>query len=192
MNPYRIYLPDECGKDGYPRAWHDWDERGGAKDIVRAEAGHRCIRCHHPYAKGTGEWSPCDRQCHHRGPARLIYTADDDSAVDHETTLGTEAGVVVGYGKTVLSRWRILTVHHLTGVKADLRWWNLVALCQRCHLTVQGRVRMERVYPWPHSDWFRPYVAGYYAWTYLRENVTREEAVARMDELLALECVVGS
>jgi hypothetical protein len=34
---------------------------------------------------------------------------------------------------------------------------------------------MERVWPWEHSDWFKPYVAGYYAWTYLGEDLTREE-----------------
>jgi hypothetical protein len=52
------------------------------------------------------------------------------------------------------------------------------SLCQRCHLQIQGKVKMERVYPWPHSEWFRPYVAGYYAWTYLGEEITRAEAAA--------------
>ena len=99
-----------------------------------------------------------------------------------------ERGLVLG-PVHVEARWRILTVHHLTGVKSDLRWWNLAALCQRCHLQVQGKVRMERVYPWEHSAWFRPYVAGYYAWTYLGEDLSRRETLARLDELLALECV---
>jgi hypothetical protein len=89
----------------------------------------------------------------------------------------------------VEARWRILTVHHLDGNKGNCRWWNLAALCQRCHLQIQGKVQMARVYPWPHSEWFKPYVAGYYAWTYLGEDLTREEAEARMDELLALELV---
>lgn len=83
--------------------------------------------------------------------------------------------------------WRILTVHHLDGNKANCRWWNLVALCQRCHLQIQGRVRMERVWPWEHSEWFRPYVAGFYAWMYLGEDLTRDQVDARLDELLALE-----
>ncbi len=47
---------------------------------------------------------------------------------------------------------------------------------------------MERVYPWPHTAWFRPYVAGYYAWTYLGEDLSRAEVEARLDELLTLEC----
>lgn len=184
----RLYAPDECGRDGYPFAWHKGDP--AIKDLVRDLAGHRCVRCGHPYAKGqhgNGEWSPCDSRCNHRGPARLLYTADDGSKVDHETSLGIEAAVVVGYGKEVLAQWRILTVHHLDGNKANCRWWNLAALCQRCHLTIQGRVRMEQVYPFEHSEWFKPYAAGYYAFTYLGEELTREETTARLDELLRLE-----
>jgi hypothetical protein len=41
-----------------------------------------------------------------------------------------------------------------------------------------------------HSEWFKPYVAGFYAWRYLDEDVSREEAVARLNELLGLERVV--
>lgn len=33
---------------------------------------------------------------------------------------------------------RMLTVHHLDGNKANCEWWNLAALCQVCHLFVQG------------------------------------------------------
>jgi len=128
------------------------------KHAVREAAGNRCVRCGHPYAKGDGEWSACDELCTHAGPI-----------VD---------------GK---ARWRILTVHHLDGDKTNLRWWNLVALCQRCHLQIQGKVDMARVWPWEHSEWFRPYVAGYYAWTYLHEDLSRDETLARLDELLALE-----
>lgn len=69
----------------------------------------------------------------------------------------------------------VLTVHHLDGNKANCRWWNLAALCQRCHLSIQGRVVMDQNYMLPHSDWFLPYVAGYYAFTKLGENFAREE-----------------
>jgi 5-methylcytosine-specific restriction endonuclease McrA len=31
-----------------------------------------------------------------------------------------------------------LTVHHLDGDKANCAGWNLVALCQRCHLSIQA------------------------------------------------------
>jgi hypothetical protein len=179
---FRLYTADELGKDGYPPEWHE-----RIKHEARVLAGDRCVRCRHPYSSGDGEWSACDERCTHRGPVRLIYTATDGSHVDVEHELATEAAVVVGYGKAVLARWRILTVHHLDGNKANCCWWNLAALCQRDHLYIQGRVRMERVYPWPHSDWFKPYVAGYYAFTYLGEELERPEVEARLDELLALE-----
>jgi hypothetical protein len=80
--------------------------------------------------------------------------------------------------------WRILTVHHLDGQKSNCRWWNLAALCQRCHLTIQGKVRMDQAYMHEHSEWFRPYVAGYYAFTVLGLELTRPEVEARMEELL--------
>jgi hypothetical protein len=82
-----------------------------------------------------------------------------------------------------------LTVDHLSGDKADNRWFNLAALCQRCHLSVQGRVILERPWMFEHSAWFRPYVAGYYAWRYLELELTREEVEARLDELVRLEAV---
>lgn len=87
----------------------------------------------------------------------------------------------------VEARWRILTVHHLNGVKADCRWWNLASLCQRCHLTIQGRVQLHRVWPWEHSDWFKPYAAGWYAHAYLGEDLDRKQTLARLGQLLALE-----
>jgi hypothetical protein len=163
MKPFQIY--DAVGKDGYPREWHET-----VKDLVRELAGHRCIRCGHPYQKGqhgSGEWSPCDDGCTHGGPR--------------------EARGVAMHEGLQQARWRILTVHHLNGNKSDCRWWNLVALCQRCHLKIQGRVVMARVWPWEHSEWFRPYAAGYYASAYLGEDLTYEETMARIDELLALE-----
>lgn len=80
---------------------------------------------------------------------------------------------------------RCLTVHHLDGDKANCRWWNIPALCQKCHLQVQAKVRMDQTYVWPHSEWFKPYVAAYYAFTVLGEDLGREEVLARLDELLA-------
>lgn len=81
----------------------------------------------------------------------------------------------------------VLTVHHMDGDRMNNRWWNLLALCQRCHLSVQNRVDPETPYWLEHSEWFKPYIAGYYAWKYLAEELTREETAARMEELLALE-----
>lgn len=80
-----------------------------------------------------------------------------------------------------------LTVHHLDCNPANSCWWNLVALCQRCHLSVQGRVVLERPWVWPHTPWFQPYVAGYYAHKYLGEQLTRAAVEQRLPELLQLE-----
>jgi len=57
----------------------------------------------------------------------------------------------------------VLTVHHLDLDPSNEHWWNLPALCQRCHLSIQNRVVIERIWMFEHSEWFEPYVAGYYA-----------------------------
>ena len=60
----------------------------------------------------------------------------------------------------------VLTVHHLDGNKANCADWNLAALCQRCHLTIQGRVKMDQGFfenILPVSEWFKPHLAGYLA-----------------------------
>ena len=83
---------------------------------------------------------------------------------------------------------RTLTVHHISLDKSDCRWFNLAALCQACHLSVQARVDLRR--PWvmlEHSEWARPYMAAHYAWRYLGQELTRDEAESRLDELLQLE-----
>jgi hypothetical protein len=80
----------------------------------------------------------------------------------------------------------VLTVHHADGDKGNSRWFNLLALCQRCHLHIQGKVKMRQTYLYPHSEWFRPYVAAYYAHTLLGEDLSRAEVEARMDELLGI------
>lgn len=112
----------------------DWRQIAGR---VKAEAGWRCVRCHHRHDPETG------------------YT---------------------------------LTVHHLDLNPSNNRWWNLLPLCQRCHLRIQGRVDLAR--PWvmlPHSGWFRPYVAGYYAWRYLGAELSRDDVMADIDRYLSLE-----
>lgn len=81
----------------------------------------------------------------------------------------------------------VLTVHHFDGDKSNSAWWNLMALCQRCHLKVQGRVNPEITYFLEHSEWAKPYIAGFYAKKYECRLIMREEAAARLDELLAYE-----
>lgn len=60
----------------------------------------------------------------------------------------------------------VLTVHHLDLDPQNCEWWNLVALCQRCHLVIQAKVRMEQTWMFEFSEWFKPYAAGYYAKIY--------------------------
>ncbi len=79
----------------------------------------------------------------------------------------------------------VLTVHHLDLDPSNCHWWNLVALCQRCHLKVQAKVVMHRPWMFEHSDWFKPYVGGYYAY-HAGYPDDRESVLARLDELAAL------
>lgn len=117
------------------------------------------------------------------------YPPDWDEIGDR---VRTEAGgkcIRCGHGHDPHAGYA-LTVHHFDGNKSNGEWWNLMALCQRCHLKVQGRVNPEIVYFLEHSDWAKPYIAGFYAKKYERRNITREEALIRMDELLAIERLV--
>lgn len=82
---------------------------------------------------------------------------------------------------------RILTTHHFNGDKSNDSWWNLLALCQVCHLHIQGKVDPEVPFFFEHADWLKPYVAGFYAWKYLGQNLTEFEVYARLDELLSCE-----
>ena len=77
-----------------------------------------------------------------------------------------------------------LTVHHLDMNPANCLWWNLAALCQRCHLHIQHKVVMERPYMFEHTAWFKPYVAGYYAHQQ-GEAESVPVVMAHMERLLA-------
>lgn len=152
---------------------------------VRADAGHRCIRCGHPFKSGEhgkGEWSPCDDRCTHSGPIRWrSHTLNEWTICDRPVAAMRELALEVE------AQWRILTVHHLDGDKGNDAWWNTLALCQRCHLQIQGKVNPHIPWMLSHSDWFKPYVAGFYAHKYEGRMIEREEAERRMDELLAYE-----
>lgn len=170
----------------YPADWPEINAR------VCEQVGHRCIRCGHPYRKGThgkGEWTQCDEHCTHKTPLANDASGAGSSAPYNLWPKYT-AGEAVKRGGTVFAQWRILTVHHLDGNKANCSWWNLLALCQRCHLTVQGNVKPETPWFLEHSEWFKPYAAGFYAKKYLGQELTREETTARIDELLSIERLV--
>lgn len=131
------------------------------KEAIKAkeQAGWRCVRCHHPHEFPKARIA-CDIFCDlDRHPGGL-----NDG------------------------RQRVLTVHHLDGDKANLSWWNLTPLCQVCHLIIQAKVDLAR--PWlmlEHSKWFKPYVAGWYAFHYLGKQLSREEVVRDLDYYLNLE-----
>ncbi len=134
-------------------------------------------------------WSPCDHRCEHTGPVRGqiwpgLPAPPPPRPIEFSERWPT-AGDWTRY-MPVEAAYRILTVHHLNEVKSDLRWWNLAALCQRCHLTIQRKVTMENPWPWEHSAWFRPHAAAWYALRYRGEHLTYTQTMARLDELLAL------
>jgi len=80
-----------------------------------------------------------------------------------------------------------LTVHHLDMNPANCEWWNIPALCQKCHLTIQAKVIMERTFMFEHSDWFKPYVAGYYA-SLKGLPTDRAYVMDHLNELLTILC----
>lgn len=64
------------------------------------------------------------------------------------------------------SSGHVLTVHHLTNNKAQpfSDRWAFAALCQRCHLTIQARVKMDQLFFAEILDvsaWFKPHLEGY-------------------------------
>lgn len=258
LSLFRIYEPHELGEDDYPHVWHrgvDFEEvlefgsdepldvivthvdlaedagGWGVKHLVRARAGHRCVRCGHPFTVGESgvmegphadskgfaaemgasleqldmaladhiellteddlakakrtNWSDCDDRCSH--DTGLDRKGRHLARWRNRLGVWTTVPMNIDADADQQASWRILTVHHLNGRKHDLRWWNLIPCCQRCHLYLQRIVVMERVYPLEHDDYFKPYAAGWYAYAYHGENLTREETMDRLDELLALE-----
>lgn len=120
---------------------------------VRAEAGNRCLRCKHP--EGDKVLPP-----RFFGGKHGQFIVECDELCTHER----------------VRKLRALTVHHLDGNKENNRWWNLLALCQVCHLQIQAQVIPERPFLFEHSEWFKPFVCGFYAHYYGGVEITRAEA----------------
>ncbi len=55
----------------------------------------------------------------------------------------------------------MLTVHHLDLHKPNVADWNLAALCQKCHLRIQGRVDFYQEYMLAHTPWMQLHVDGF-------------------------------
>ncbi len=76
----------------------------------------------------------------------------------------------------------MLTVHHLDGIKSNIEEWNLAALCQRCHLHIQKKVRFYRIpeiFDWvrlryyplmTHSRWMARHIMSYNVWAWLNDK----------------------
>lgn len=138
---------------------------------VKEAAGWRCVRCHHAFEPGTGRPHACDAQCDDlRGRRRHLEPGQERRIVTAH-----DYGPGLNYG-----------VHHLDGDKANSAWWNLLAMCNSCHLTIQSRVIVERPYILAHSEWFIPYVCGWYAHYYGHLAITREQAIAEPARFLAM------
>ena len=124
----------------YPRDWVAISMR------IKEKAGNRCERCHHP---AEGPW-----KTGHLAQAMMPQY---------------ELAQTVGLGRVPCDdlcthpkngKQRMLTVHHLDLDKSNVEDWNLAALCQGCHLSVQGRVDMHQEYVFEHTEWMKPHVAG--------------------------------
>ena len=162
-------------------------DRKDVHNAVRASVGNRCIRCGHP--EGDRMWRTRDPNFvgemetgNHGIPGRIIVRDRDVG----EWLVFVLKDCTEHCSHPQDDKLRILTVHHLTGKKGDNRWWNLLPLCQVCHLQIQGKVIPEVPYLWPHSEWFKPYVCGFYAAFYGNRDITREEAMADPDRWLKL------
>ena len=84
--------------------------------------------------------------------AHLDATNDAAKDAQHDSTPPTDVGT------------EDVTVHHLDGNKSNCADWNLAALCQRCHLKIQGRVKMDQLFfleVLTISPWFKPHYEGY-------------------------------
>jgi hypothetical protein len=134
-------------------------------------------------------WSVCSEECRHNGPVRWRLVKEGGWHYEPEGITFDMQGIrqLRSLGvEQVQAAWRILTVHHLNERKEDLRWHNLAALCQRCHLIIQRKVVMKRAWPWDHSDWFKPYAAAHYAIKYgMNDAPTREWTMENLDLILA-------
>lgn len=141
---------------------------------VRSAAGHRCVRCRHPF-DAVGTPLSCDRVCDpKRGRTEYpLYARVPEASVGDGPHAWNVPGLNFG-------------VHHFDGDKSNCRWWNLMPLCNSCHLSIQARVIPERQWLFDHSDWMKPYVGGFYAFWFAGRDEPRERVVALQRFFLAV------
>ena len=127
----------------YPPDWPAIAKR------IKDAAGNRCERCHHP---AEGPWK-MGRAALEALIAHAPYELDmipfpGHAPCDEQCTHPRDG------------KQRMLTVHHLDLNKRNIEGWNLAALCQGCHLHIQGVVDMTQDYMGEHTDWMKPHVDG--------------------------------
>lgn len=171
-----------ASSDGYPPEWE------AVSLQTKIDSNFRCVRCGHPNARisPTGNDHPraAEALAIDLGAGTPVRVYEDPRGFAWLRHHMVQCDEHCTHDPDVRDH-RILTVHHLDGNKANLAWWNLCSLDQRCHLTIQGKVKMGQTYQLPHSTWFLPYVAGFYAQV-LEEQPTREEVEADLATYLTL------
>lgn len=116
----------------------EWPEIAKA---VKDAAGWRCLRCRHPHETPSNP-ADCDDECN------LIFHPETWQLIPYR-------------------RQRILTVHHLDGRKMNMAHWNLAALCQVCHLFIQGVTQHRMDIFYEREDfmkvevWLLPFALGW-------------------------------
>jgi len=56
----------------------------------------------------------------------------------------------------------MLTIHHMDGDKSNCADWNLMCLCQRCHLHMQHiNIYQGWLFPKSFPEWFKPHLEGW-------------------------------
>lgn len=80
------------------------------------------------------------------------------------------------------STGNVLTVHHLDHNPDNNEWWNLAALCQRCHMGIHGKsMNILDYLEMAAEPWFGVHLAGMLAWLALGRTIPKEEAMRDLD-----------
>lgn len=143
--------------------------------MTKAAAGWRCIRCRHPFNPDDGKPLPCDDGCDSIRGIHLRIARPGMVLTEAQPLTMADALARLSF-----------TVHHFDADKSNDRWWNRLALCNSCHLKIQSSVIAERSWILEHSEWAKPYIGGFYAWWFAKQEPTREAVEAEPELFLAL------
>lgn len=148
------------------RGTYPWNWRRISYRVKRLW-GFRCERCHHPHvpAYPTGIikdlWHN-DWEVDEGIMAPVVFRRGDILLGRSMTTFETPCDIHCSHGPAV--KQRTLTVHHLDADKANCRLWNLIALCQVCHLQVQGKLKFDQTWMFEHKPWLEWHLDRYRKW----------------------------